>query len=141
MTSNITPSFVSDETLNSNLASMEEAKLQKYINRAASLIGSYVNLNQFKQEDWTYLFPDDLAGAFVYFIEYLFIDSGGMFTWWASQFKAEKIGDYWYTKQDKWTVEESIDAPKNIISILDRYATRWSSYGVKVGSLDRKYSE
>jgi|GEM_PF-2744319 len=119
MNHNITVSFVKQHTLLTNLASEDDAIVDKYILRALSLVGSYINAQQFYDEDTSsFVFPEDLQNAVLYIVEVLYIDKG-MFSG-ANSIQSEKIGDYSYTKKQDTRVLP-LDLPANIIALLDSY--------------------
>lgn len=139
MTTNVTASIVKQETLNSNLARLDDTTVNKYIKRSLSLVFSYISTDAFKQEDGSYVFPDELVTAIVCIVEYIFIDNG-MFWGGPNSYKSEKIGDYTYTKKDaKGT--GGLDLPDNIVAILDKYVTRARPYGMSIGWYDREYTD
>ena len=138
-TNNITPEIVIQETLSSSIESMDEGTIQKYINRAVALVGWYVTLSQFLNDDGEIVFPDDMIQAIVYIIEYTYVD-GGMFGQWPNSIRSERIWDYSYAKA--WASKlSSIDLPYNIQIILDNYRMRWWNIETTIGWYDRPYDD
>lgn len=76
MTTNITTALIKDETLNSNIASMADPMLEKYIKRSLALVSSYVNVEQFNDGTDNIVYPDDMITAITCIIEYIYIDQG-----------------------------------------------------------------
>ena len=139
MNHNITVSFVKQHTLLTNLASEDDAIVDKYILRALSLVGSYINAQQFYDEDTSsFVFPEDLQNAVLYIVEVLYIDKG-MFSG-ANSIQSEKIGDYSYTKKQDTRVLP-LDLPANIIALLDSYRSWAWSIAIDVWGYDREYDE
>lgn len=135
----ITATAVKGETLSSNIENMDDGTLVKYIKRALTMIGAYVDLDQFLNDDNEYDYPSDMLQAVTYIVEYMYIDQG-MFWSGPSSFKSEKIGNYSYTKKGgKDVLNGTLDLPTNILTILDKYRTRADSSDMTIGGYDRDY--
>ncbi len=130
--------YINNNSLIQNLIDEPDNVKNNYINRAEAIIFSYINLNQFKQEDWIYNFPEDLKLATLFVVEYLYLN------WWTfkqSWIKSEKIGDYSYTLSDQQINKLSeIDMPINIVSILNKYRKKASFYDITIWGYDRQYA-
>lgn len=137
MNHNITASFIQQHTLLSNLASEQPLTIDKYILRALSLVGSYINAQQFYDEATSsFNFPEDLQHAVLYIVEVLFIDKG-MFVG-VNSIQSEKIGDYSYNKKQDSKVLP-LDLPVNIIAILDPYRSWAGNIAIDIWGYDREY--
>lgn len=140
MAHNLTPTIVKAKTFNSSIIGLYDPTIQKYIDRTIALVWSYVSMDQFKQENGDYLFPDNFIIALVCVIEYIFVDQW-MISWWNNDIKSEKIGDYSYTKKDSNLKSiGSLDLPTNIIAMLDEYVSLGFWYSMSVGWYDREYN-
>lgn len=139
MASNITATLVRAETLNSNVSSLDNIVLGKYIKRSIAIVWSYIDIWQFYDEDTeTYTYPDDMIQAVVFIIEYMYIDQGMVWSW-PTSFESERIGDYSYTRKKQAISNNRIDLPVNILSILDKYRYFGGNIDVTVGWYDRTY--
>lgn len=80
MNHNITPGYVKQISIVSNLLVENDEIIEKYITRALSVVLSYINGQIFFDEGTqTYTFPEELMQAIVYVLEMIYIDQG-MFT-------------------------------------------------------------
>lgn len=139
MNHNITASFIKQHTLLTNLVSEDDTIVDKYILRALSLVGSYINAQQFYDEDTSsFIFPEDLQNAVIYIVEVLYIDKG-MFSW-VNSIQSEKMGDYSYSKKQDTRVL-LLDLPANIIALLDPYRSWAWNIAIDVWGYDREYEE
>ena len=137
MNHNITTNFIQQHTLLTNLATEPVTTVEKYILRALSLVGSYINAQQFYDEGTdAFTFPEPLQNAVLYIVEVLYIDKG-MFAG-ANSIQSEKIGDYAYSKKQDTRVMP-LDLPANIIALLDPYRSRAGNIAIDVGWYDREY--
>lgn len=137
MKTNITAEKVKEYTLNHNLASLDSAKIERYIERALTLVSARISAENF-QKDGGVVFPDDLVVAIVCIIEYLFIDNG-LLGGGKNDLKSEKIGNYSYTKKDGKAPGFDLDLPANILAVLDRYSSRGGNIWIDIGGYDRDY--
>jgi len=137
MNHNITPEYVKQISIVSNLLVENDEIIQKYITRALSLVLSYINGQIFFDESsQTYTFPEELMQAIVYVLEMIYIDQG-MFTG-KNSIQSEKIGDYSYQKkQDSRSFP--LDLPANIMAMLDKYRTVAWNLDIDIGGVDRLY--
>lgn len=140
MTTNITTTLIKDETLNSNIASMADPMLEKYIKRSLALVSSYVNVEQFNDGTDNIVYPEDMITAITCIIEYIYIDQG-MFGTGPGSMKSETIGKYQYTKKDKAKSSGNIDLPHNILAILDKYSSLIWSLDISIWWYDRDYED
>lgn len=139
MATNITASLVRAETLNSNVSSLSDGILEKYIKRAIAIVWSYIDTGQFLDDDGvTYTYPGDMIQAIVFIIEYMYIDQG-MIGAGPNSFESERIGDYSYTRKKQAISNNRIDLPVNILSILDGYKYFWGNIDITIGWYDRTY--
>ena len=117
-------------TLDSNLANESDERKAKFIERAQSIVGNYIDLGSF---DPDLGYPDDVKLATVYVVEYIYENGGKM---QMGGITAEKIGDYSYSREDD---ERTIDIPKNARLILDQYRHLSGKFNLTIGGYDRKY--
>jgi hypothetical protein len=131
MTHNITAPFVKTTTLITNLANEADATVDKYVQRALSIVLSYINGQQFYDaETDTYTFPEQLILAVVYVVETIYLDQG-MFAG-KNNLQSESIGDYSYSKKQDAKVLP-LDLPANIMAMLDPYKNWCGNLDVDVG--------
>jgi len=83
------------------LAINEPETVKRYINIIDQKIFTYIQRDQFQQDNWSYLYPDDLKMAAVMLVQNMFIFQ---IKWWNSlaawnrTAKSESIGDYSYSE-------------------------------------------
>ena len=137
MNHNITASFIQQYTLLTNLTTEPVTTIENYILRALSLVGSYINAQQFYDEgNDIFIFPEPLQNAVLYIVEVLYIDKG-MFAG-AHSIQSEKIWDYAYSKKQDSRVLP-LDLPANIIALLDPYRSWAGNIAIDVWWYDREY--
>ena len=117
MNHNITPEYVKQISIVTNLLVENDEVIEKYIKRALSVVLSYINAEVFFDSQ-TYTFPEELIQAIVYVLEMIYIDQG-MFTG-KNSIQSEKIGDYSYQKKQE-SRSFPLDLPANIMAMLDKY--------------------
>ena len=105
----------------------EEQAVKRLLNIVENKIKIYLDIEQFKQEDWTYLYPDDLKEAIRFLVESLYLNRKLNATQGKLSSYTEKHDDYSDSKtfEKTWAFETFLwyDIPiiKEYLAILNRY--------------------